>query len=108
MQGFYPTATACGLYALELYMHLSRKCVIMGLRSEIITKIDEQIAGRLSAAALANWAFDMFYAIEQGEVTEADSDLVVDVLDELMFADEALFALGEADLRRLIARLEQP
>ena len=30
------------------------------------------------------------------------------VRDELMFADDANFALDEADLRRLLGRLHQP
>lgn len=79
-------------------------------RNDVITKITERIAGKLSAAALANWAFDLFYAIDQGQeaVAPDDTDALADVLDELMFADEEPFALDDADLRRLIVRLEQP
>ncbi|MBX0328545.1 hypothetical protein K2Z83_12740 [Oscillochloris sp. ZM17-4] len=76
-------------------------------RNDIIVRINERLRGQISDAALAAWAFDLFYAIEQGdeEVAEADSDVVSDALDELMFADEEPFALGDADLHRLLARL---
>lgn len=82
----------------------------MVYRDDIIAKINARFSGQISPAALATWAFDIFYAIDQGEeVVDAEgSDAIADVLDELMFADEAPFALGDADLRRMIARLEQP
>jgi hypothetical protein len=78
-------------------------------RNDIIAKLNERLGGQLSDAAIAAWAFDLFYAIDQGdeEVHPDDSDPIADALDELMFADETPFALGDADLRRLIARLEQ-
>nr|WP_238530481.1 hypothetical protein [Oscillochloris trichoides] len=71
-------------------------------------KIEAYLYGQLSVSALANWALDRFYAIEQGvENLNADaSETIADVLDALMFADEQPFALDDADLRRLIARLE--
>jgi hypothetical protein len=76
-------------------------------RSDVIVKLEDCLAGRISAASLATWAFDLFYAVEQDElaVDEADSDLIAEVLDDLMFADDPSFALDEADLRRLLARL---
>jgi hypothetical protein len=79
-------------------------------RNDLIAKVNERLSGTLSDAALAAWAFDIFYAIEQEEeeVVAEDSEIVADILDELMFADEESFALDDADLRRLIARLEQP
>lgn len=78
-------------------------------RNDVIIKIEERLAGSVSAGALAAWAFDLFYEVEQGEREIADSDAeVIDaVLDELMFADDESFALDEAELRRLIARLQQ-
>lgn len=79
-------------------------------RNDLIVRITERLDGRLSDRALAAWAFDCFYAIEQGE-EEAEAganDLIAEVLDELMFADDESFALDDADLKRLIARLEQP
>jgi hypothetical protein len=82
----------------------------MVYRNDIIVKINARLQGQLSDAALAAWALDVFYAIDQGEdAVNADaSDAIADALDELMFADEAPFALDDADLRRLIASLEQP
>ncbi|MEI8307449.1 MAG: hypothetical protein WCF99_10325 [Chloroflexales bacterium] len=77
-------------------------------RNDVVAKINERICGQISDAAIATWAFDLFYSIEQGEeeVDAEGSDAIADVLDELMFADEKPFALDDADLRRLIARLE--
>jgi hypothetical protein len=77
-------------------------------RNDVMVKINERLRGQIGDAALATWAFDLFYAIEQGEeeVEAGDNDLIAEALDELMFADEKPFALDDADLRRLIARLE--
>lgn len=79
-------------------------------RSDLIAKLEDHLAGRVSAADLAAWAFDLFYEIDQGEkeVDEADADAIAIVLDELMFADDESFALDEGDLRRLLDRLQQP
>ncbi|NTV63363.1 MAG: hypothetical protein HGA65_07470 [Oscillochloris sp.] len=79
-------------------------------RNDITAKIYERLSGQINDATLAAWAFDHFYAIEQAEEeVEANAqELVADALDELMFADEKPFALDDADLRRLIARLQQP
>lgn len=79
-------------------------------RSDVLVKLEDRLAERISSASLAEWAFDMFYAIEQEElaVDEAEADAIAEVLDDLMFADDSSFALGEADLRRLIARLQEP
>jgi hypothetical protein len=76
-------------------------------RNDIIVKLEECLAGQISAASLATWAFDLFYAIEQDEIAvdETDSDVIAEVLDDLMFADDPSFVLDEADLQRLIARL---
>lgn len=76
-------------------------------RNDIITRIEDRLAGRMSAEALAAWAFDRFYAIEQGdEEAEADAaERTADILDELMFADDESFALDDAGLRRLIVLL---
>lgn len=83
---------------------------MMVQRSDLITKIEDRLAGRLGAAALAAWAFELFYAIDQGqrEVLPEDADVVADLLDELLFADDESFALDETDLQRLLARLHQP
>lgn len=79
-------------------------------RDDVIAMIEDYLAGRSSQEQLAGWAFDRFYAIEQGEeeVDEADAEPIGAALDDLMFADDESFALDEADLRRLIAGLQQP
>jgi hypothetical protein len=79
-------------------------------RSDVTAKLEDRLAGRIGAEALAAWAFDLFYEIDQGEksVAEADADVIAAVLDELMFADDDSFALEAADLRRLLDRLQQP
>lgn len=80
------------------------------VRSEIIAQIEQRLAKQTSAAGLAEWALNRFYALDQAQlvVAEADAGVIADVLDELMFADDARFALDEADLRRLLARLQSP
>lgn len=79
-------------------------------RKALIEKLQERLAGRIDAAELAQWAFDRFYELDQGmlAVHSGDVDVIADVLDELLFADDARFALDETDLRRLIARLHEP
>lgn len=79
-------------------------------RAELIARIRERLEGRLSEAELANWAFDRFYALELGsETIEASAgDLVLAVLDDLMFAsDDPSFALDPESLRALLIRLEE-
>lgn len=78
--------------------------------SEIIAQLEQRLAEQISAAALAKWAFATFYALEQGELTvvEAEAAHIGEALDTLMFADDARFALDEAGLRQLIARLQSP
>ena len=75
--------------------------------TDVITQIERRLAGTLSAAALSEWAFDRFYALEQAEETvdEVYAEVIGEVLDDLMFADDDDFALEPADLQRMIARL---
>lgn len=76
-------------------------------RSAVIAKIEARLAGQLSDAALATWAFDRFYAIElENEVYEEGmEDQIADVLDTLMFDDDPSFQLDEEELRGLITQL---
>ena len=76
-------------------------------RAAIVKHIEARLAGRLSAKALAAWAFDRFYAEELGSETyEAGSEATItDVLDTLMFGDDPGFRLDEEELRALIAQL---
>ncbi len=76
---------------------------------DLIAVIAEHLAGRLSIAQLADWAFDRFYSLEQEEliVPAAEEEVIREVLDELMFADDEAFALTAEDLQRLMDRLAQ-
>lgn len=78
-------------------------------RNDVITTIEAHLAGQMNAVALAGWAFDRFYAHDLGEeeIDEEDAEVIMAVLDELMFADDAAFALDEIALRTLIARLRE-
>ncbi len=89
---------------------IGRICAMIFERSALIAKLQERLDGRIEAAELAQWAFDRFYELDQGmlAVDAADIDVIADVLDELLFADDTRFALDETDLRRLIARLQEP
>ncbi len=57
---------------------------------------------------LPGWAFDHFYAEEEGTLEfESGYRLIISsVLDDLMFGDEAAFALTTDDVERLIGKLE--
>jgi methionine synthase II (cobalamin-independent) len=77
-------------------------------RADVIARIEEHLAGSLSAPALAAWAFDRFYAhdMDAEEFCEEDAEIIAAVLDDLMFADDAAFALDEPALRTLITQLQ--
>ncbi len=79
-------------------------------RRDVIAKLEDRLAGRIDDRGLAAWAFDSYYAIEQGTLSVApeDADPIAESLDDLIFADDPSFALGDADLLRLIARLQGP
>jgi hypothetical protein len=76
-------------------------------RAAIAAKVEARLAGQLTDAALAAWAFDRFYAEELGnEEYEAGAETAIaDALDALMFGDDPGFRLDEEDLRALIAQL---
>jgi hypothetical protein len=75
--------------------------------ADVVAQIEARLVGQLSDAALADWAFDQFYALELGlrRLPAADEDVLREALDTLMFADMADFHLSEAELRALAARL---
>ncbi|MFV9507015.1 MAG: hypothetical protein AB4911_20895 [Oscillochloridaceae bacterium umkhey_bin13] len=79
-------------------------------RNDLIIQLEDRLAGRISAERLAAWAFDLFYACEQGEhtVDAADAAVIAETLDALIFADDPSFALDEAALQQLLARLQAP
>lgn len=58
---------------------------------------------------LARWAFDQFYGEEEGRLDFEPGyrRVIGQSLDDLMFSDQATFALSATDLQRMIERLEQ-
>jgi hypothetical protein len=72
-----------------------------------MAQIEARLAGQLTDAALAAWAFDRFYAEELGaeEFEDGAESAIADVLDALMFGDHPGFRLDEEELRALIAQL---
>lgn len=78
-------------------------------RTDLIATIEQHLAGNLSYAALSAWAFDRFYAEDQGEeeFPEDDAELIAEILDDLMFADDEQFALEASELQAMIVRLQQ-
>lgn len=79
-------------------------------RSELLEALKRFTHPTLDASALAAWALQVFYALEQGRqvIVEEDRDELMSVLDELMFADQEPFVISEADIRRLIDQLTIP
>jgi hypothetical protein len=77
-------------------------------REEVAAKLRERLAGRLDAKALAAWAYARFYEeeMEQLSLEPGADDLLREVLDELMFADDETFALDDDALRALLTRLQ--
>lgn len=77
-------------------------------RQELAAQVQARLAGSLNANALAAWAYARFYE-EEMELLSLEpgaDDLLREVLDELMFADDASFALDDNALRALLARLQ--
>ena len=71
--------------------------------------IDKLRAGADDSTPLASWAFDQFYAEEEGSISfEPGYRRVIGAtLDDMMFSDQPGFALSADDLAQMIDRLEQ-
>jgi hypothetical protein len=78
-------------------------------RAEIAAQLTARLAGRLSNAALAAWAFDRFYAFELEETTlePGAEDVIEAALDTLMFGDDPSFQLSEPDVQALLDQLNR-
>jgi hypothetical protein len=76
-------------------------------RAAVAAQIEARLAGRLTDAALAAWAFDRFYAEELGneEFEAGGESAIADALDALMFGDDPGFRLDEEELRALVTQL---
>ncbi|MBC8077130.1 MAG: hypothetical protein H7Y32_13725 [Chloroflexales bacterium] len=84
-----------------------RELPVLG-RQELVAQVQARLAGSLDANSLAAWAYARFYEeeMEQLSLEPGADDLLREVLDELMFADDASFALDDNALRALLARLQ--
>jgi len=74
-------------------------------RQQVIEQLEASEGADL--ASLAGWAFDQFYAEEEGtiEFEPGYRHAIGAVLDELMFADEPRFSLSAERLRALADEL---
>lgn len=77
-------------------------------RQQLIDQLHATTAGTQDAQQLARWAFDQFYAEEEGAIEyEAGFRRVISaVLDDLMFGDAPGFSLTASDARRMIEELQ--
>ena len=77
-------------------------------RQTLIERLRAARAAPDVARQLPAWAFDQFYAEEEGtlEFEPGYRAIMQAVLDDLMFADSAAFALKDDDIERMIAALE--
>lgn len=76
-------------------------------RAMVIAALQSYAAGQQSAATLAAWAFDQFYAEEEGTLSYelGYRQVLAEVLDDMMFSDDADFALSPTDVERLLDTL---
>ena len=76
-------------------------------RDQLRERLDAFLEGTLSVHALAAWAFDQFYSQEEGTLVyeEGFEEVIGAVLDELMWADSAAFALDVEVARRLMRQI---
>ena len=77
-------------------------------RADILEQLERYLGGSLNQNALAAWAFKQF-ADEEEELLVYEpgcEDVISEVLDELMWADAAPFALDPATAQALAERLK--
>ncbi len=76
-------------------------------RAELREQIDRFLRREIEARTLSGWAFDRFYAAEEGQILfeEGAAEQIGEVLDELMFSDSPPFELDDEHARALQQRL---
>ena len=76
-------------------------------RQQVIEQLRSVIDGTIEAHALSNWAFDQFYAEEEGtvEFEPGYRRAISAVLDDLMFGDQPGFYLTRPELNQMIQHL---
>ncbi len=77
-------------------------------RAEVREQVERYLAGSLTRDALAAWAFKQFADQEEELVVyEVNQEaLIEEMLDELMWADTAPFALDSPTAQSLVERLK--
>lgn len=87
---------------------LTRQMLIDKLRAAAVSASTQQRTGA-AGASLASWAFDQFYAEEEGSISfEPGYRRVIGAaIDDVMFSDQPGFQLSADDLAQMIDRLEQ-
>jgi hypothetical protein len=77
-------------------------------RQTLIERLRATSAAAEALRQLPAWAFDQFYAEEEGKVAFEPGyrSVINSVLDDLMFGDETAFALTVDDVERLVHKLE--
>ncbi len=77
-------------------------------RAEVREQVEQYLAGSLTPDTLAGWAFKQFADQEEEFlVYEPDhEELITEILDELMWADAAPFALDLSTAQTLVERLK--
>lgn len=73
-------------------------------RQHVIEQLQTAVEGKLEPQALSAWAFDQFYAEEEGtiEFEPGYRRVLGTVLDDLMFGDQPSFYLTVPELNQMI------
>lgn len=73
-------------------------------RQQLIEQLQAAAAGKTEAQQLSGWAFDHFYAEEEGtvEFEPGYRRVIAAVLDDLMFGDQPGFYLSDTELNQMI------
>jgi hypothetical protein len=76
-------------------------------RQQVIEQLRSALDGTIEAHTLSQWAFDQFYAQEEGmvEFEPGYRRAIGAVLDDLMFGDQPGFYLSAAELNQMIQHL---
>ena len=73
-------------------------------RQQLIEQLQAAADGKIEAQQLSGWAFDHFYAEEEGKVEFEPGyrRVIATILDDLMFGDQPGFYLTETELQQMI------
>jgi hypothetical protein len=73
-------------------------------RQQLIEQLQAAADGKIDPHALSSWAFDHFYAEEEGtvEFEPGYRRVIAAVLDDLIFGDQPGFYLTDVELKQMI------